>query len=155
MSALTEYLEKKAGNKGLMATLRCGLVDTTEERAWPVLAMFGGIGRSHDALVTRTIAGLFANWHDFDKSFGKQCTIGNVCRQLCSETELAELTDPANAFALSATALAEDCTVPALSASLEALSLIVAAPSLAAFKPAERSENCPSPLCSCCAPVAR
>ena len=86
MSKLTDFLEKNKDDKGLM-TLRRALVSSREARAWPVLAVFDGIGREHNAQVIRTIAGLFAIWHDFPPIGRDSGSIGSVCRMLCSSDE--------------------------------------------------------------------
>ena len=88
MSELTDFLNANASNRGLMATLRCALVSSKEVRAWPVLSAFGGIGRNHHAEVVRTVAGLFATWHDFPKPSNGGFSMGSVCRMLCSDDEL-------------------------------------------------------------------
>ena len=83
MSALMEFLLRNADNKRVMATLRCGLVESTEMRAWPLLAHLDGIGSSQRARAVRTVAGLFA-LHPRDCSSGN---MGTVCRQLCGSDE--------------------------------------------------------------------
>ena len=54
MSALMEFLLRNADNKRVMATLRCGLVESTEMRAWPLLAHLDGIGSSQRARAVRS-----------------------------------------------------------------------------------------------------
>ncbi len=83
MSALMEFLLRNADNKRVMAALRCGLVENTEMRAWPLLAHLDGIGNSQRARAVRTVAGLFA-------LHPRNCVSGNmgtVCRQLCGNDE--------------------------------------------------------------------
>lgn len=83
MSALMDFLLRNAGNKGIMATLRCGLVENTQMRAWPLLARFDGMGSTQRARAVRTVAGLFAvhpeNCHEGN--------MGTVCRRLCGSDE--------------------------------------------------------------------
>ena len=83
MSALMDFLLRNAGNRGVMATLRGALVETTEIRAWPLLAHVGGLGDSRQARAVRTVAGLFA-LHPRNCDAGN---MGTVCRQLCGADE--------------------------------------------------------------------
>lgn len=83
MSALMEFLQRNADNKRVMATLRCGLVESTEMRAWPLLAHLDGIGDSQRARAVRTVAGLFA-LHPRNCASGN---MGTVCRLLCGSDE--------------------------------------------------------------------
>lgn len=83
MSALIDFLLRNAENKRVMATLRCALAESTEARAWPMLARFDGIGASQRACAVRTVAGLFAmHPQNCDKG-----NMGTVCRQLCDPDE--------------------------------------------------------------------
>lgn len=79
MSELINFLLKNRENKRVLACLRQGLVETTEFRAWPLLARYGGIGHDFKAHVIRTVAGLFA-YHPNMIHIGN---IGTTCRQLC------------------------------------------------------------------------
>lgn len=83
MSALMDFLLRNAGNKRVMATLRRALVESTELRAWPLLASLGGIGDSQRARAVRTVAGLFAA-HPLAGDTGN---MGTVCRMLCEDGE--------------------------------------------------------------------
>lgn len=83
MSALMEFLLRNADNKRMMALLRCGLVENTEMRAWPLLAHLDGIGNGQQARAVRTVAGLFA-LHPRNCASGN---MGTVCRQLCGGDE--------------------------------------------------------------------
>ena len=83
MSVLTDFLLRNAGNKRVMATLRCGLVENTEMRAWPVLAHLGGVGNKQHSMAVRTVAGLFA-MHPRNCDSGN---MGTVCRLLCGTDE--------------------------------------------------------------------
>lgn len=87
MSALIEFLLRNRENKGVMATLRCALVESKEMRAWPLVARFGGIGPSLPARAVRTVAGLFAH-HPENCDSGN---MGTVCRDLCSQEEKEKL----------------------------------------------------------------
>ena len=84
MSALMEFLQRNATNKRVLAALRCALVESTEMRAWPLLARFDGIGPSQRARAVRTVAGLFAMHPDSHCDSGN---MGTVCRALCREDE--------------------------------------------------------------------
>ncbi|MCU0848441.1 MAG: type I-E CRISPR-associated protein Cse2/CasB [Spirochaetes bacterium] len=87
MSALLDYLVKKKDDRGLMADLRCALVESKRFRAYPHLGYFGGIGDEHEARVKQTVAGLFAS-HPEPTLKGN---IGSLCFQLCSDDERNEL----------------------------------------------------------------
>lgn len=90
MSALMEFLLRNANNKRVMALLRCGLVENTEMRAWPLLAHLDGIGNKQQARAVRTVAGLFA-LHPHNCTSGN---MGDVCRQLCGSDERPWERDP-------------------------------------------------------------
>ncbi len=83
MSSLTDFLQRNADNRGVMATLRQGLTPATETRAWPLLAQFNGIGRKADARAVRTVAALFAH-HPAMSDTGN---MGDTCRALCNDNE--------------------------------------------------------------------
>lgn len=82
MSALLSWLRSKKENRGAMAQLRCALAPAREQRAWPLLARFGGIGPEHTNQVVRTIAGLYAS-HPLEGT----AAMGTLCLRLCSESE--------------------------------------------------------------------
>ncbi len=84
MSALLEYLIKRKDDRGLMAMLRCALVESKRHRAWPILGRFGAIGNTHDALTLQYIGGLFAIHPENSDNVGN---IGNTCLQLCRQDE--------------------------------------------------------------------
>ncbi|MGD0280961.1 MAG: type I-E CRISPR-associated protein Cse2/CasB [Dissulfurispiraceae bacterium] len=72
MSAFMERLRRYADDRGMMANLRCILVDTKKHRAWPVLNRIGvNVMNNEDAL----IAGLFATHQDESQvgNFGVTC----------------------------------------------------------------------------------
>lgn len=82
MSALLSWLRSQKENRGVMAQLRCALAPTREQRAWPLLARFGGIGLEHKHQVVRTIAGLYAS-HPLEGN----TAMGTLCLRLCSDSE--------------------------------------------------------------------
>lgn len=82
MSALLSWLRSKKEDRGAMAQLRCALIPSREQRAWPLLARFDGIGLEHKHKVVRTIAGLYAS-HPVESNTG----MGTLCLRLCSESE--------------------------------------------------------------------
>lgn len=72
MSAFMERLRRYAGDRGMMANLRCILVEAKKHRAWPVLNRIGvNITNNEDAIV----AGLFAAHQDESQvgNFGVTC----------------------------------------------------------------------------------
>jgi len=77
MSTFLERLRRHADDRGMMANLRCVLIDSKKHRAWPVLSRIGvKVTNDVDALV----AGLFAAHPEetYDGNFGKTCkTIEN------------------------------------------------------------------------------
>jgi len=87
MSALLDYLQKKKEDRGVMADLRCALVDSKRDRAYPYLGYFNGIGNDHSQKVKQTIAGLFAS-HPATSVTGN---IGSTCLRLCSDDERRDL----------------------------------------------------------------
>jgi CRISPR system Cascade subunit CasB len=82
MIALLQYLEKKKDDRGVMADLRCALVESKRFKAYPHLGYFGGID-SKDSIIIQTIAGLYAS-HPMMSTTG---TIGDLCRKLCRNDE--------------------------------------------------------------------
>jgi CRISPR system Cascade subunit CasB len=72
MSTFLERLRRHADDRGMMASLRCVLVDSKKHRAWPVLNRIGvGVTNDVDALV----AGLFATHPEETQAgnFGATC----------------------------------------------------------------------------------
>lgn len=72
MSWLLERLRKHQNNRGMMANLRCVLVDTKKHRAWPILNRLGiDIGNE----VAAFVAGLYATHPEetFAGNFGSTC----------------------------------------------------------------------------------
>lgn len=72
MSWLIEQLRKHKDNRGMMANLRCILVDTKKPRAWPVL---NRLGVRIDDSTSAFVAGLFATHPEetSDGNFGTTC----------------------------------------------------------------------------------
>lgn len=84
---LLEFLHSRREDRGLMADLRCALVDGKRHRAWPYLGQFGGIGDGYKAQAIQTIAGLYAS-HSEESSEGD---LGTLCRQLLGDEERKQL----------------------------------------------------------------
>lgn len=95
MSALLSWLQSKKEQRGIMATLRCALVPAREQRAWSLLARFGGIGLEHKNYVVRTVAGLYAS-HSLECSTGD---MGTLCLSLCQKSEVPCKDDKPGAMA--------------------------------------------------------
>lgn len=78
MSTLLERLRKYKDDRGMMANLRCILVENKKHRAWPALSRLGiKIGNTHELKVPAYVAGLYAT-HPEDTSnsnFGTTCKI--------------------------------------------------------------------------------
>lgn len=89
MSGVLEFLRARSSDRGLLADLRCALVESKRHRAWPVLAAFGGVGDDWRALNVQTVAGLYA-MHPKEKAEGD---FGTTCRALLSEDERQKLHD--------------------------------------------------------------
>lgn len=72
MSRIIERLRKYKDNRGMMANLRCILVDSKKHRAWPILYR---LGVEIDNDETAFIAGLFATHPEetFTGNFGMTC----------------------------------------------------------------------------------
>lgn len=74
MSSLLERLRKNKDDRGMMANLRCILVENKKHRAWPVLSR---IGVAIDNDVAAFVSGLFATYPDGDsdssRNFGVTC----------------------------------------------------------------------------------
>lgn len=75
MSRLFEQLRKRKDDRGMMANLRCILVDNKKHRAWPVLSRLGV--RINDD-VSSFVAGLFAT-HPEETDRGN---FGNTCKNI-------------------------------------------------------------------------
>lgn len=75
MSRLFEQLRKHKDDRGMMANLRCILVDNKKHRAWPALSRLG-VGINDD--VSSFVAGLFAT-HPEETDRGN---FGNTCKNI-------------------------------------------------------------------------
>ena len=92
MSPLLDFLRRHERDRGLMAALRCGLKESQEVRAWPVLARFCDLASPlekdrHRCRVAKTVAGLFAA----HSAPGGKGDMGALCLALCREDERAGL----------------------------------------------------------------
>lgn len=76
MSSFLESLRKNKDDRGMMANLRCILVESKKHRAWPALNRLGVRIDDEDAAF---VAGLFATYPDGDsetaKNFGATCKV--------------------------------------------------------------------------------
>lgn len=77
MSSFLERLRKCKDDRGMMANLRCILVENKKHRAWPVLDRVGV--RIEDD-VAAFVAGLFATYPDGDSETAKN--FGSTCNQI-------------------------------------------------------------------------
>lgn len=84
---LFAFLRSRKDDRGLMADLRCGLVESKRHRAWPYLGHLNGIGLDHASRVVQTIAGLYAT-HPEESNEGD---LGSLCRKLLSDEERMKL----------------------------------------------------------------
>jgi len=75
MRRVIEQLQKHRDNRGMMANLRCVLVDSKKHRAWPVL---NRLGISVDDEVSGYIAGLFATHSETTKTGN----LGTTCKAI-------------------------------------------------------------------------
>lgn len=92
MSRLLDFLRRHEHDHGLMAALRCGLGESREVRAWPVLACFCDLASplekdKHACRVAKTVAGLFAA----HPAPGGKGDMGALCLALCRDDERAGL----------------------------------------------------------------
>src|SRR3989338_6444101 len=76
MSWLLDRLHEYKDNRGMMANLRCVLVDNKKHRAWPVLHRLG-VGINDD--IPAYVAGLFAVHHEQLASAGN---FGVTCKAI-------------------------------------------------------------------------
>jgi CRISPR system Cascade subunit CasB len=83
--ALMKFLKKRKDDRGTIANLRCGLVESKRHRAWPLLAWCNGIGNDYRALTIQHFAGFFATHPEDDPATGN---FGGTCRQLMDSDEL-------------------------------------------------------------------
>ena len=84
MSWLLERLRKYKDNRGMMATLRCVLVDNKKHRAWPAL---NRLGIEIDKEVPAYVAGLFATHpEEVSKGISAQPARPSSCGEATSES---------------------------------------------------------------------
>jgi len=87
MSSFLERLRKYKDDRGMMANLRCILVKSKKERAWPVLNRVDVRINDEDAAF---VAGLFATYPDGDsetaKNFGATCKAIEMARNETSSS---------------------------------------------------------------------
>lgn len=86
---LFAFLRSRREDRGLMANLRCALVESKRHRAWPYLGRVGGIGDKHINRVVQTIASLYAIYPEETQ----EGNIGALCRRLLHEDERKKLTN--------------------------------------------------------------
>lgn len=84
---LLKFLRSRREDRGVMADLRCALVDGKRHRAWPYLGYLGGIGDQPSERAVQTIAGLYAS-HPEETQEGD---FGGMCRKLLGEEERNKL----------------------------------------------------------------
>ena len=84
---LLKFLRSRREDRGVMADLRCALVDGKRHRAWPYLGYLGGIGDEPSERAVQTIAGLYAT-HSEETQEGD---FGGMCRKLLGEEERNKL----------------------------------------------------------------
>jgi len=78
MSWLLERLRKCQDDRGMMANLRCILVDNKKHRAWPVLNRLG-VAIDKD-IIPAFVAGLFASHPEGDS--GSISNFGETCKRI-------------------------------------------------------------------------
>lgn len=82
---LMDWLRRQKEQRGVLAQLRCGLVKSKEQRAWPLLARFDGI-EGYKGQVVRTIAALYAS-HPEETNTANKSNMGTLCLRLCGDGE--------------------------------------------------------------------
>ena len=73
---LLKFLISRSEDRGIMADLRCALVEGKRYRAWPHLGYYNGIGDKHTERTVQIVSGLFASHPDNvkDGNFGAMCS---------------------------------------------------------------------------------
>jgi CRISPR system Cascade subunit CasB len=84
---LLKFLSDRSEDRGIMADLRCALVDGKRHRAWPYLGYVGGIGDKYTERSVQTIVGLYAT-HPKTTEEGD---FGAMCRKLLGDEERKKL----------------------------------------------------------------
>lgn len=87
MSGLLNFLRARSNDRGLLADLRCALVESKRHRAWPALAAFGGVGDDWKARCVQTVAGLYA----LHPKEAREGNFGTSCRALIGDDERLKL----------------------------------------------------------------
>ena len=87
LEKLLKFLELNSNDRGLMATMRNGLRDTGKTAVWPVLAKFCNLKNEPEAVVFRTVAGLYAMHPETCRG----TSIGKLCLQLCDPDEAEKI----------------------------------------------------------------
>ena len=87
MNDLVDFLENKKDDRGVMAILRRGLIHGQNQRTWPLLVRFNGVGDGYRERVVQVIAGLYA-LHSVNRESGN---FGKTCQALMSDDEEARL----------------------------------------------------------------
>jgi CRISPR system Cascade subunit CasB len=82
--SLLEFLRQRRDDRGAMANLRCALIESKRQRAWPMLARFQGVGDDFRALVVQHVAGCYATHPQEEGILGN---FGETCRRLLSDDE--------------------------------------------------------------------
>jgi CRISPR system Cascade subunit CasB len=86
--SLLKFLRSRKEDRGLMANLRCALVESKRHRAWPYLKDFDCIDdEKYRSRVIQTIAGLYAT-HSEETHEGN---FGAMCHKLLSDDERQKL----------------------------------------------------------------
>jgi len=78
-----QYLQSMEADRGKLATLRKGLIDTQSQFAWPLLSRFINFDKPYRMKVLQTVAGLYAH-HPQNTSSGN---LGSTCFKLLDEDE--------------------------------------------------------------------
>ncbi|MEN8232817.1 MAG: type I-E CRISPR-associated protein Cse2/CasB [Thermodesulfobacteriota bacterium] len=78
-----QYLKSMEADRGKLATLRKGLIDTQSQSTWPLLSRFINFDKPYQMKVLQTVAGLYAH-HPQNTSSGN---LGSTCFKLLDEDE--------------------------------------------------------------------
>ncbi|MGR3174806.1 MAG: type I-E CRISPR-associated protein Cse2/CasB [Candidatus Scalindua sp.] len=76
---LIKSLEKRKEDRGVMADLKRGFSETTEDRSWPYISQWGcNIVKNNERLVYQTVSAAYA----YSKGNTGEGNMGTVCRNL-------------------------------------------------------------------------
>lgn len=78
-----KHLQSMDGDRGKLATLRKGLIETQAQATWPLLSRFINFDSPYEIKALQTVAGLFAH-HPKNTSSGN---FGSLCHQLMDSEE--------------------------------------------------------------------